>query len=151
MFDSYITKDFYRETYPFVNAMTVDAVLDKAIQVASRVIDKITFQRATYKDTLTADEQSCIEYATAAQIDYIEGLGYTPINMSGADYNEGFSIGKYSSSGVQKGINIDARNIDNVSEKAREYLRVCNLTENGFSDHTYPSDYTFTDYEAEIR
>jgi len=139
MFDDYITKAFYR-AYPFINAITDDDELDTAIAVASRVMDKITFQRANYKSEMTDDEVECLEYATAAQVDYIKGLGYNPADMSSADYNEGFSVGKYSSSGG-KG---DLRSVDSVSEKAREYLRACNLTENGFKDATYPSDHTFT-------
>ena len=140
MFDDYITKAFYR-AYPAINPIADDDELDIAIAHASRVMDKITFQRATYKSEMTDDEVECLEYATAAQVDYIEGLGYNPADMSSADYNEGFSIGKYSSSGKT---GEDLRNVDAVSETALGYLRACNLTENGFKDATYPSDYTFT-------
>lgn len=145
MFSSYIDRTWYRDIYPSVNKFTRDDTgLDKAIFNASRVIDKITYRRATLFDSMTADEQLCIKYAVAAQVDYIAGLGYEPIGESRSSHNGGFSIGKYSEQAVSQ--NEDVRWQDQVSEQAMEYLRYCNLTLNGFSNSDNPAKQTFEDW-----
>ena len=149
MFDSYITKDWYRSTYPCTNPFTGDdAGLDKAIAKASRVIDKVTFRRATlFNDVeddettyvMTDDEREAIMYAVGAQVDYIAGIGYNPQDMTSADYGGGFTIGKYSDwhrSGSAKG---DSRAQDTVSQDALDYLRAAGLTKNGFSKYPVAS------------
>jgi hypothetical protein len=148
MFDSYITKEWYRGTYPCTNTFQAgeiptdaeNAELDRAIFKACRVIDKVTFHRSTLFDevqddgityVLTDDERTAIMYAVGAQVDYIAGIGYNPQDMTSADYGGGFTIGKYSESA--KG---DTRMQDVVSQEALDYLRIANLTKNGFKDHS---------------
>jgi hypothetical protein len=147
MFDSYITRDWYRNTYPCTNTFqagetpteTENAELDKAIFKACRVIDKITFRRSTlFNDVeddevtyvMTDDERTAIMYAVGAQVDYIAGVGYNPQDMTSADYGGGFTIGKYSESAKGN----DSRAQDTVSQEALDYLRAAGLTKNGFRD-----------------
>lgn len=152
MFDSYITKEWYRGTYPSVNKFTgQDAELDAAIFDASRIIDDQTHQRATCFDDMTEDEQTAIKYAVGAQVDYIAGVGFDPESVPSSDYNGGFSIGKYSEN-AKSG---DARAQDVVSPKVLRYLRACNLTNPGFKDRRPISRHTFgggingeTDFQA---
>jgi hypothetical protein len=142
--DSYITKTWYRTTYPCTNKFQAgvtataaeDAALEKAILKACRIIDKVTFQRSTLFDdleddgetyVLTDEAREAIEYAVGAQVDYIAGIGYNPQDMTSADYGGGFSIGKYSENA--KG---DSRAADAVSQEAMDYLRSVGLTKNGF-------------------
>jgi hypothetical protein len=142
--DDYITKTWYRATYPCTNKFQAgvtataaeDAALEKAIFKACRMIDKVTFQRSTLFDevesveetyVLTDEAREAIQYAVGAQVDYIAGVGYNPQDMTGADYGGGFSIGKYSENA--KG---DSRAADTVSQEALDYLRACGLTKNGF-------------------
>lgn len=142
MFDSYITKTWYRDTYPSVNKFTSDdAGLDNAIFEASRTIDRLTFQRATLFDDMTDDEQDCIKYAVAAQVDYLAGLGYDPEDMSSSESSGGFALGKYSETAKSGDTRVD----DKISAKAMRYLRVCNLSKNGFKDQNNPYRHTFGD------
>ena len=144
MFESYITKEWYRTTYPCTNTFQVgatpitaeNAALDKAIFKACRVIDKVTFKRSTlFNDVeddevtyvMTDDERTAIMYAVGAQVDYIAGIGYNPQDMTGADYGSSYTVGKTSESA--KG---DTRNADTISQESLEYLRAANLTKNGF-------------------
>ena len=138
MFDSYITPEWYRDTYPSVNKIPFGDELKRAIFNASRAVDRLTFRRATcFFDladdgvtyVMTEDERTCIMYAVAAQVDYIAGIGYNPLDMTSADYGNGFTIGKYS-----ENPNGDSRAQDAVSQEAIEYLRSCGLTKNGFKN-----------------
>lgn len=130
MFESYITKAWYRDTYPSTNKFAdQDAALDSAIFEASRVVDQQTFQRSTCFDDMAEDEQAAVMYAVGAQVDYLAGVGYDPEQMTSADFGGGFSIGKYS-----ENAKADTRTVDAVSQKALKYLRAQNLTKNGFSD-----------------
>ena len=145
MFDSYITKEWYRGTYPCINTFQAGATptdaenkeLDRAIFKACRVIDKVTFQRSTLFDdveddgmtyVMTDDERTAVMYAVGAQVDYIAGVGYNPNDMTSADYGGGFTVGKYSESAS----GADSRALDTVSQDALEYLRSVGLTKNGF-------------------
>ncbi|MFA5424230.1 MAG: hypothetical protein WC374_10275 [Phycisphaerae bacterium] len=142
--DSYITKEWYRATYPCVNAFIDDDTgLTNAIFEASRVIDERTFQRATLFDDLDEATQEYIMYAVAAQVDFMAGIE-DPEMISGADYRGGVSIGKFSES-----VKSDTRIADAISPKAIKYLRLGILTKNGFKDHNAPARYSF-DQSAKI-
>ncbi len=147
MFDSYITKEWYRDTYPCTNTFQAGATataaenaeLDRAIFKACRVIDKVTYQRsALFNDVeddevtyvMTDDERTAIMYAVGAQVDYLAGVGYNPQDMTSADYGGGFTVGKYSESAKGN----DSRAKDTVSQDALDYLRAAGLTKNGFRD-----------------
>lgn len=155
-YQSYITKDFYRNTYPSINKFAVDpqnptteedALLDAAIFDASRDVDQMTVQRATKFGTDDWDDDltECLQYMTAAQVDYIAGIGYDPDTISKLEGSTGYRIGNYAENNAP-GVSFndgDFRQVEKISPKAKKYGRQCGLTYRGLGQKQCSTKYSF--------
>ena len=134
-YESYADATFYTSTFVANTGATPEAtittpILTQLLFKASRIVDKLTLNKAKDQSEMTAEQVTSIKYAVCAQaeFEYLNGDSY---KESFSEGENGFSLGKFSyNNGASTKVE-DVRKADKVSPEARDYLRDYGLTYRG--------------------